>query len=96
MAARNRRASFFANNLNPNIDTATLEILKERRKITPREQALRDMRKEGLNTIILKYRKIVVIEEEYVFCSIDDGRTFNGGKRVKRTINHKIDTQVIE
>ena len=54
------------------------------------------MRKEGLNTIILKYRKIIVIEEEYVFCSIDDGRTFNGGKRVKRTINHKIDTQVIE
>ena len=87
---------FFANNLNPNIDTATLEILKERRKITPREQALHDMRKEGLNTIILKYRKIVVIEEEYIFCSIDDGRIFNGGKRVKRTINHKIATQVIE
>lgn len=77
----------------------TLETLKK--QMTPRQQAIRDMRAEGLDTTVLKLRKTVIVEEveEFVFRSIDDGRIFNGitpksaehflectGRRVKRTI----------
>lgn len=78
---------------------ATLETLKK--QMTPRQQAIRDMRAEGLDTTVLKLRKTVIVEEveEFVFRSIDDGRILNGitpksaerfleciGRRVKRTI----------
>ena len=65
---------------------ATLEILEE--KMTPRQQAIRDMREAGLDTTVLELRKTVIVEEieEFVFRSLDDGRILNGGKRVERII----------
>lgn len=63
---------------------ATSKILEK--KITPRELALRDMRKAGLNTAVLTLRKTVIIEEIEEFISIDDGRILNGGRYVKRNI----------
>lgn len=80
---------------------ATLEILEERKKMTPREAAIADMREAGLNIAVLELRKTVIVEEieEFVFHSLDDGRILNGitpksaerflecrGRRVKRTI----------
>ena len=67
----------------------TLETLKK--EASPRAIAIRDMQDEGLDTTVLELRKTVIVEEieEYVFRSIDDGRILNGGKRVKRTINHE-------
>lgn len=65
---------------------ATLETL--RKQMTPRQQAIRDMREAGLDTTVLELRKTVIVEEieEFVFRSLDDGRVLNGGRRVKRTI----------
>lgn len=78
---------------------ATLETL--RKQMTPRQQAIRDMREAGLDTTVLELRKTVIVEEieEFVFRSLDDGRSLNGitsknaerflecgGRRVKRTI----------
>lgn len=67
---------------------ATLEILEERKKITPRKQALHDMREAGLDTTVLELRKTVFVKEveEFVFRSLDDGRILNSGRRIKRTI----------
>lgn len=47
----------------------TLEILEERKKMTPRAQAIRDMREAGLDTTVLELRKTVIVEEieEFVF-----------------------------
>lgn len=57
---------------------ATLETL--RKQITPRQQAIRDMREAGLDTTVLELRKTVIVEEieEFVFRSLDDGRVLNG------------------
>lgn len=65
---------------------ATLETL--RKQMTPRQQAIRDMREAGLDTTVLELRKIVIVEEieEFVFRSLDDRRVLNGGRRVKRAI----------
>lgn len=78
---------------------ATLETL--RKHMTPRQQAIRDMREAGLDTTVLELRKTVIVEEieEFVFRSLDDGRVLNGitpksaerflkcrGRRVKRAI----------
>lgn len=65
---------------------ATLETL--RKQMTPRQQAIRDMREAGLDTTVLELRKTVIVEEieEFVFRSLDDGRVLNGGRRVKRAI----------
>lgn len=78
---------------------ATLETL--RKQMTPRQQAIRDMREAGLDTTVLELRKTVIVEEieEFVFRPLDDGRTLNGitpksaerflsveTKRVKRII----------
>ena len=67
---------------------ATLEILEEEKKMTPRKQALHDMREAGLDTTVLELRKTVFVKEveEFVFRSLDDGRILNGGRRIKRTI----------
>ena len=58
------------------------------RTLTPKQAAIADMRACGLDTTVLELRKTVIITEveEFVFCSIDDGRSLNGGKRVKRMI----------
>lgn len=78
---------------------ATLETL--RKQMTPRQQAIRDMREAGLDTTVLELRKTIIVEEieEFVFRSLDDGRVLNGitpksaehflecrGRRVKRAI----------
>lgn len=64
---------------------ATLEILEERKKMSPRKAAIADMRACGLDVTVLELRKTVIVEEveEFVFRSLDDGRILNGGKRVQ-------------
>ena len=56
--------------------------------MTPRKQAIHDMREAGLDTAVLELRKTVFVKEveEFVFRSLDDGRILNGGRRIKRTI----------
>lgn len=74
---------------------ATLEILEE--KITPRAQAIRDMREapsikssigtfEGLDTTVLALHKTVIVEEIEEFILVDGGHILNRSKRIKRTI----------
>lgn len=62
-------------------------MVKEVKKLTPRECAIRDMKAEGLDVSVLELRKrLIVVEEEIILVHLDDGRVLNGGIRTKRTI----------
>nr|WP_303661495.1 hypothetical protein [Bacteroides intestinalis] len=52
--------------------------------LTPKQAAILDMRSCGIDTSLIE-RRTVIITEVHEFIRVQDGRTLNGGARIKRT-----------